>query len=359
MIFNGKHNLRICKVFLLLMACLSLYSCDSVIYDDEGDCEVVYKIRFRYDMNLKWADAFANEVKSINLCAFDQNGVLQWQRTESGEELAREGYAMTVQLLPGKYHLIAWCGLVNDGSRAESFNVPPMTVGVSTQDELIASLNHTLTDEGHRLSNTHLWSLFHGTTDLEVVSDDLADGGEIVKTISLTKDTNHIRVVLQHLSAEDLDVDDFDFKIEADNGMLDHHNNVVPDCKILYSTWATKSGQAGVGKEDSRSVIMVNGAIADLTVNRMMAEHKDEMMLSIYDKKKGTRIAHIPVIHYALLSKDYYEEAYGHKMSDQEFLDREDDYVMTLFLDDDHKWLSSQILIHSWAVVLSNIDLNS
>ena len=44
-------------------------------------------------------------------------------------------------------------------------------------------------------------------------------------------------------------------------------------------------------------------------------------------------------------------------MDDQEFLDREDDYVMTFFLDENHKWISSQILIHSWRVVLNNVDI--
>ena len=44
-------------------------------------------------------------------------------------------------------------------------------------------------------------------------------------------------------------------------------------------------------------------------------------------------------------------------MSDQEFLDREDDYVMTLFLDENNEWLSSQILIHSWMVVLDDVNL--
>ena len=58
------------------------------------------------------------------------------------------------------------------------------------------------------------------------------------------------------------------------------------------------------------------------------------------------------LIDYALLAKDYYEEAYGHEMSDPEFLDREDDYVFTLFLDKNNKWSQTSIYIHSWRVVL-------
>ena len=118
----------------------------------------------------------------------------------------------------------------------------------------------------------------------------------------------------------------------------------------------TQTGEAGVGKDDSRAVINVKGAIADLTVGRMTESHRKRMILAI-TRKDGETVARIPVIDYALLAKDYYEEEYGHKMTDQEFLDREDDYVLTFFLDENNEWISSQILIHSWVVVPSEVEI--
>ena len=44
------------------------------IFDGEGDCGVY--ISFKYDYNIKRANAFANEVNSIALYVFDQNDVL-------------------------------------------------------------------------------------------------------------------------------------------------------------------------------------------------------------------------------------------------------------------------------------------
>ncbi len=242
--FKCNQYLRLRNFFMLLSAVVLMTSCDNPIFDYEGDCSVVYKIRFRYDKNLKWADAFANEVKSINLCAFDENGILRWQGFENGETLAREGYTMTLDLEPGKYHLIAWCGLVNDGSRDESFTVPDLEIGKSTQEEVIASMNHSLGEDGSRVSNSHLWSLFHGVADVEIEDPMTAEPGERVTTMPLTKDTNHVRVILQHLSSSDINVDDFEFKIEADNGQLDYHNNTLPDSKILYQTLNKSSGGA-------------------------------------------------------------------------------------------------------------------
>ena len=62
----------------------------------------------------------------------------------------------------------------------------------------------------------------------------------------------------------------------------------------------------------------------------------------------------IPLVDYALLVKGFYNR----DMDDQEYLDRQDEYNMTFFLDDNGNWLSSSVIINSWRVVLSDVDLN-
>ena len=91
-------------------------SCDSMIYNEEGDCSVRYRLKFRYDMNLKFADAFAHEVKSVRLYAFNPEGELVWQSAEQSSILASGDYTMSLDLDPGDYHLVAWCGLDNEES---------------------------------------------------------------------------------------------------------------------------------------------------------------------------------------------------------------------------------------------------
>lgn len=172
----------------------------------------------------------------------------------------------------------------------------------------------------------------------------------------LTKNTNHIRIILQHLSGEDINVDRFTFRINDENGLMAYNNDILTDENINYRPWKTLNGEVGVGKNDTRAIITVKGAIVDLTVGRMMYEHRSKMILTITNDV-GETVVRIPVIDYALLAKNYYEEEYGHLMTNQEFLDREDEYVMTLFLDENNNWLSSYILIHSWRVVLDNIEL--
>jgi hypothetical protein len=63
-------------VLAIIASAFLFVSCDGMIYNDEGDCSVRYRLKFRYDMNLKFADAFAHEVKSVRLYAFTPDGEL-------------------------------------------------------------------------------------------------------------------------------------------------------------------------------------------------------------------------------------------------------------------------------------------
>lgn len=262
---------------------------------------------------------------------------------------------MLLDLPAGDYKLLAWCGLSNGGERGESFSVPEARIGVTRMEELKCSLNRGRDALG-AYSDTPLYRLFHGALDVTLPANE--NGGSYDYTMSLTKNTNHVRVILQHLSGEDVDADQFTFRIEDENGLMGHDNALLPDEVISYRAWKTQSAEAGVGKEDARAVITVKSAIADLTVGRMTEEHRLKTYLVIANKESGDRVARIPLIDYALLAKGYYEEEYGHEMSDQEFLDREDDYVMTFFLDEDDNWISSEILIHSWRVIIGDYDVS-
>lgn len=333
------------------VAAAVVFSACETVYDYEGDCSVSYRVKFRYDKNLKWADAFANEVKSVRLYAFDQSGALVYDHAVSGESLAKPDFAINLDLEPGKYHLVAWCGLDNPDAAEQHFEVPTVRRSATMLEDIKCRLIREADEVYPAVSDKRLEFMFHGDMDVELPEDN--DGGEYVYTMSLTKDTNHIRVILQHLSGNDVDVDKFAFRIEENNGYYAHDNTLLDDEKITYKTFKTSSGEASIVRPDdnTRAVVRAKTAIADLSVARMMADRKQDMRLTVTNDK-GTDIAYIPVIEYVLLAKDYYEEAYGHLMTDQQFLDREDEYVMTLFLDENQEWSSAEILINEWRVVL-------
>ena len=351
-----------------LVALISLWttSCED-FFDYEGDCDVIHKVKFVYDKNLKWADAFPSEVKSVNLYVYDSQGVFIKKFTGKGEELSNPDYNITLDLPAGNYRMVAWCGLDNEGATEESFTVPEPVAGMSRIEDLTCMLNAqgapiTRVDSDSEAdmlySNKRLYFLYHGM--LDVTLEDNHDGKEYIHTISLTKDTNHIRIILQELSNDEgLNEDDYEITIEAADGLMAYNNELLGNTTIKFLPWNQESDVIGVGRIEAgnNEIKYVKGLVADLSVGRMMESQMNNMVLTIRDSEtKENIIARVPIIQYALLSRQYYEMAYGHKMDDQEFLDREDEYVMTFFLYQ-NRWIDSYIDILQWRIVLHDYDL--
>jgi len=338
--------------------CCAMTSCDGAIYDDEGDCSVTYRLAFRYDKNMNWADAFAHEVESVHLYAFDLDGLLVGAQTESGEALKAAGYTMPLDLPAGDYRLVAWCGLEPAGDRVKAFTVPAVRVGETRIEELQCRLERGY-DEAGAYSSRKLNSLFHGMLEVNLPVND--DGGEYTYTMELTKDTNHVRIILQHLSGKEVDPADFTFRIEEANGLMNYDNTLLGNETITYRPYHTGSGTAGLGIDDypekggraqsaaPRAITSVSVAIADLAIARLVEDCQTILTVETSD---GETAARIPLTDYALLLKSGYDE----EMSDQEYLDRQDEYALTFFLDENRYWIRTSIIINSWKIVLNNVD---
>ncbi len=356
---NIRKAARRAGLSLAIICGLLSASCDGSIYDDEGDCSVTYRVAFRYDRNMKWADAFANEVTSVHLYAFDESGTLVWQRSERGDLLKADGYAMVLDIPAGRYRLLAWCGLENDGTQQESFSVPEARVGETRISELQCRMDRRYNATG-AYSDTRLFPLYHGMRDVTLPVDN--DGGDYTCTMNLTKDTNHVRVILQQLSGKPVDKEDFTFRIEEENGLMNYDNALLPDEMITYRPHDVTSATAGMGIDDypelnkaksavpSRSITSVSVAIADLTIARLIDGRKTFLTVETADGKEAARI---PLTEYALMLKD----GYGKDIGNQEYLDRQDEYSLTFFLDEDECWIGTSIIINSWKVVINNTKL--
>lgn len=336
---------RRCRELVTVVAfSLALYACDSMIYDDEGDCSVNYRVRFRYDYNMKYADAFAHEVNSVTLYLIDANGKVVWQRTEQGEALAAEGYAMAVDVPPGQYSLLAWCGTTDKGS----FSIPATTVGT----ELTCTLNRQRDAQGAAFVTDDLDRLYHGWLPSQTFVD---TEGTHTYTVPLVKNTNNVRVVLQHLSGEAVDKDKFTFAMTDENGSMEWDNSLLPDESVNYYAWRTDAGQAGM---DTRGVespasprATFSAVLAELTVPRLVKGQQTR--LTVTNKESGKVVFSIPFIDYALLVKGFYNR----DMDDQEYLDRQDEHHMIFFLDEGDRWMDTYIYINSWKVVLQSTEL--
>ena len=105
------YSIRHKAYSLALTAALAVgvTSCNTVW--DNDDCGTEYRVKFKYDYNMLFTDAFPTQVPSVTLYAFDKDGQLVFQQSEEGEALAADDYYMTLDVDPGEYRLVAWAGL--------------------------------------------------------------------------------------------------------------------------------------------------------------------------------------------------------------------------------------------------------
>ena len=341
-------NLEKMRMWSLSLAVLgmTMVSCSNILDEEMVDCSIEYRVKFKYDHNMKFADAFANEVRSVTLYAFDQDGNFVYQRTEQGDMLGEDGYTMPVEVEAGDYRFVTWAGLEGE----ESFSVPVLTPGVSTIDELTCRMNRISTrTDGTASVNEDLNPLWHG----EVTQHSFTSRAAMVQelTIPLVKNTNNVRIVLQHLSGSPVEVDKFTFTITDENGWMDYDNSLIDDEQLTYYAWRTDDGIAELNADGSRAQTSIGVAIAELTVGRLVLENNPILTIT---NDMGEKVLSIPLIDYALLVKGHYNR----NMDDQEYLDRQDEYNMTFFLDENNQWVNSFIYINSWKVVLHNADLS-
>ncbi len=366
---------RLAFAALLSAAAAGLASCDGLIYDGEGDCDPYYKVKFVYDYNMKFADAFASEVRDVTLYVVDEStGRVVFKKHESGDELSREGYLMDVDVPPGDYTLLAWAGQ----GHHTSFSVTDSDV----HTELRCSLGERETPkpgpwqtDGSHVSSL-LDNLYHGR--LEAQNFPKSQGTHVYE-VPLVKNTNDLHIVLQHLSGEPVDKDAFTFTVTDENGLMDWDNTLLPDEPLTYFAHHTSAGIAGVEVEGeitsptprsaaqaeptirpapSRYLTQVSAAVAELSLGRLVKrpEGEPKPYVRIYNDEQEL-VASIPLVDYCLLIKGTKRRPDGTPMDDQEFLDRQDDYSMVFFLDKDDRWVKSQIIINSWRVVFQDIEL--
>lgn len=327
---------------LSLLAAVSLASC-SVIFDGEGDCSYRYGVHFVYDRNIKFADAFTQEVKAVTVYAFNEQGKFVSSFKSEVEALAKENYILPLDLAPGTYDFVAWCTWdKSDQVETLPFQVADLTPGQSTLTELTAMLAR----ESATVSKD-IDPLFHGYVQKVALTTE--EGLHLVQ-MPLQKNTNSIRVVLQQLNGDPMEPEKFSFCITSANGYMNYDNSLLPDETLTYSAWHLSLGSASM--ETTGGTVDVVTAVAELTSARLMKE--DKPVLTILNDR-GDTVVSIPLVDYLLMVKGYY----GRDLEDQEYLDRQDEYSLTFFLDQSYTWDKTHILINNWAVVLNNEEIGN
>lgn len=312
-----------------------------------------YRLSFRYTKNILNADAFGSQVTGINLYLFDQDGKLAYHKTEDRALTEANDYYIDVDVRPGKYDIIAWCEGKSITDNPTSF-VIENAANPSSISDLGAYLPLQDAEDGH-YSDRDINRFYHGLkTDV-----DFPDSYGIVNIdpIYLTKDTNHITIQLQNAGSQPLDPSILSIELSSNNNpsklnnsSLDWQNGLTGAIGFKYIPWSMKSTSSTTPEVETKAddvTAIPNGVQAELTTGRIMADV--EQNLTIRRTDTDETIFSIPLVEYLLLVRGNYVQA----SSDQDYLDRYDDFTMVFFLQDGYTWLKTRVLINGWRVVLN------
>ncbi len=327
-----------------LAGCMAFCGCEQQLFEYEEDCTTYYKVKFRYDYNMKYADAFAHEVDYVTLYLLDGNGTIVWQKTEEGDVIKADGYMMDVDIVPGTYSLLAWAGTKDK----KSWTIPEANVGTG----LTCTLNDSKTSDGESYMDKDIDRLFHGWLPNQEFIELPETGGTIIYDVSLVKDTNHFMVVLQQLSDNfEMNKDDYDIYITDSNSKMNWDNSLISTYPTTYYTWYKTDASADMSTGEKTKASDINAVVAELTIPRLVVGQKPT--LTVYNRVEDDVTLSIPLLEYVMLVKGYYNR----EMPDQEYLDRQDEWQMVFFLDEGSRWINTYIYINSWRVVLQKTEL--
>lgn len=325
------YLLRLLPVWAVLT--LGLVSCE-YIHEDLKPCD--HYLHFTYTHNMKFADAFQHELvcqeeaKTAELFIFDGDGKFLSSQSLPTETLQEN--RIRLNLDPGKYKLLAWAGL-ND----TDYTWTKPAAGES-MDEWLMSVRQ---DEG--VVARELSGLFQGTLELTIPS-----GGETDTEFPLVKNTNKIRLVLIDAnSGTGLQADDFTILATTHNGDLNAQNQPVADEAVLWKPYLQQVETVA----DTEGGTAMQAVVAELNTMRLMESSQTSLQLS--HKGEEAPFLQVDLTDFLLLT-----QMESHDLDAQEYLDRQDEYTIVVYLDIvDGKAHCLEIIVNDWTIRLDDVNL--
>lgn len=367
---------------LVCFSAIALTTMSSCIKEDMDDCPPAISkvaLQFDYTYNVKQADAFAAEVKNINVYAFDENGKFFDSYIESREKF-ETGHTMEITgLKDGKYTFVCLARDRQVMSRAEDdemeFSFASLTPGVSTIDDLTERMGK---DNGEEIKNDKEFAALYTAktqVDFQRLNQKGNEGTVVTSTLSLMKCTKTYRIVLLPYENDQADFkpENFDVRIEGSVAWLDHKGEKVKNEKITYLPYNMERRANYDGAHTEVNEEPVDQAlIYDLSSSRMFERQNDRRVVrdgdkNNYDDKR--------IIITDLRDKDNPIELFNHSLpwflalcgekvnqnwDDQEYLDREDHYVLMFYVSDKRDYnMITKVNVNGWNVNIKDTELGN
>ena len=278
---------------ILIICPWILTSCD-MFHEDLPECRLF--VKFKYDYNMLFTDAFHTQVDKVELYVFDKDGKFLFSQVEEGEALATGNYQMEVKLPIGEYQFLAWAGA------RDSYDI------------------YTPRGENDFTGTSHQ-----------------------TETIDLIKDTNKIRFVFQGYSDSyiratsgdnwNVNMNDYEYEIIESNGHLAYDNSLLEDDVLSFRPYYMEQKSS-------------SAAAVELNTMRLMEDRPTRFVVT--EKSTGKKVFNINLTDFlALTSME------GNNMDVQEYLDRQDRYKIIFFFAD-NTWNAVQVNINGWTWYLQS-----
>ena len=367
---------------LVCFSAIALTTMSSCIKEDMDDCPPAISkvaLQFDYTYNVKQADAFAAEVKNINVYAFDENGKFFDSYIESREKF-ETGHTMEITgLKDGKYTFVCLARDRQVMSRAEDdemeFSFASLTPGVSTIDDLTVRMGK---DNSEEIKNDKEFAALYTAktqVDFQRLNQNGNEGTVVTSTLSLMKCTKTYRIVLLPYENDQADFkpENFDVRIEGSAAWLDYNGEKVKNEGITYLPYNMERRANYDGAHTEVNEEPVDQAlIYDLSSSRMFERQNDRRVVrdgdkNNYDDKR--------IIITDLRDKDNPIELFNHSLpwflalcgekvnqnwDDQEYLDREDHYVLMFYVSDKRDYnMITKVNVNGWNVNIKDTELGN
>ena len=308
-----KNLISHIAMWFVLIGSLIMTSCDS-FNEDLPECRLF--VKFKYDYNMEFADAFHSQVDKVELYVFDKDGKFLFKQTEEGSTLGTGSYLMEVKLPVGQYQFMAWAGA------HDSYDITSLQAGVSS----IADLKLQLKREETLIIDKELEPLWYG----EINNVDFTGTTDQTEVINLIKDTNKVRFVFQGSNEDSwgVDVNAYTYEIIESNGYLAHDNSLLGDDNLSFRPYHIEQKNLAAG-------------IVELNTMRFLENRNARFVVT--EKATGKKVFNINLTDFLVMTK-----IEGYNMSAQEYLDRESEYKIVFFFADNNPWLVLQININGW-----------
>jgi hypothetical protein len=336
------------RIFIFLLLGIFAASCDT-FHDDLPGCDNDMEIQFVYDYNIQRADMFGAHVGAVNVYVYDKEGECVASREESndaGDGLDQSGYRMRFGLPDGEYTVVAVGQQVSQSAISSSSNSSKARLVLpSSGNSRSNSLKNFAINLQRRADGVvenggeHLDTLWVGHVTHNFVANSETAKQPVV--VSLVRDTKRILLSLHNLdSPNEINLEDYDVLITADNGTVNYDNSNPKDQELTYLPYASWLTQWNESSSQTAT------AHYEISMERIVLYSGDEASrnsrLIIINNKTGVEIADLNLGEVLQQGRGAYE---SRNYSAQEYLDREYTYNLDFFLKGD-----------TWEYISLNVD---